>query len=162
MKGFCFEKADGFCVNLSWLMSDQSVIDCSCLGGWLDWSGDGWALSAGVFVLSSLPFSLSHRTKRKVWNISSSNGECVSAWWISQSDSRQATDWIIILTNSSNRPLHGIRHRKIQSSQCACRGQKVNSIPLNCVLTREFLVKTKPTCCVVDCENRTSSVTASY
>ncbi len=113
-------------------------------------------------VLSSLPFSLSHRTKRKVWNISSSNGECVSAWWISQSDSRQATDWIIILTNSSNRPLHGIRHRKIRSSQCACRGQKVNSIPLNCVLTREFLVKTKPTCCVVDCENRTSSVTASY
>ncbi len=41
------------------------------------------------------------------------------------------------------RPLHGIRHRKIQSSQCACRGQKVHSIPLNCVLTREFLVKTK-------------------
>ncbi len=41
------------------------------------------------------------------------------------------------------RPLHGIRHRKIWSSQCACRGQKVNSIPLNCVLTREFLVKTK-------------------
>ncbi len=113
-------------------------------------------------VLSSLPFSLSHRTKTKVWNISSSNGECVSVWWISQSDSRQATDWIIILKNSSNRPLHGIRHRKIRSSQCACRGQKVNSIPLNCVLTREFLVKTKPTCCVVDCANRTSSVTASY
>ncbi len=44
---------------------------------------------------------------------------------------------------SYNRPLHGIRHRKIQSSQCACRGQKVHSIPLNCVLTREFLVKTK-------------------
>ncbi len=42
-----------------------------------------------------------------------------------------------------NRPFHGIRHRKIRSSQCACRGQKVNSIPLNCVLTREFLVKTK-------------------
>ncbi len=41
------------------------------------------------------------------------------------------------------RPLHGIRHRKIQSSQCTCRGQKVNSIPLNCVLTREFLIKTK-------------------
>ncbi len=42
-----------------------------------------------------------------------------------------------------NRPLHGIRHKKIRSSQCACRGQKVHSIPLNCVLTREFLVKTK-------------------
>ncbi len=41
------------------------------------------------------------------------------------------------------RPLHGIRHRKIRSSQCACRGQNVHSIPLNCVLTREFLVKTK-------------------
>ncbi len=41
------------------------------------------------------------------------------------------------------RPLHGIRHRKIRSSQCACRGQKVHSIPLNCVLTREFLVKKK-------------------
>ncbi len=41
------------------------------------------------------------------------------------------------------RPLHGIRHRKIRSSQCACRGQKVHSIPLNCVLTREFLFKTK-------------------
>ncbi len=33
--------------------------------------------------------------------------------------------------------------RKIRSSQCACRGQKVHSIPLNCVLTREFLFKTK-------------------
>ncbi len=44
---------------------------------------------------------------------------------------------------STYRPLHGIRHRKIRSSQCACRGQKVHSIPLNCVLTREFLVKTK-------------------
>ncbi len=42
-----------------------------------------------------------------------------------------------------HRPLHGIRHSKIRSSQCACWGQKVNSIPLNCVLTREFLVKTK-------------------
>ncbi len=50
MKGFCFEKDDGLCVNLSWLMSDQSVIDWLCLVGWLDWSGDGWALSAGVFV----------------------------------------------------------------------------------------------------------------
>ncbi len=41
------------------------------------------------------------------------------------------------------RPLHGIRHMKIRSSQCAYRGQKVNSIPLNCVLTREFLVNKK-------------------
>ncbi len=47
------------------------------------------------------------------------------------------------LNTAQYRPLHGTRHRKIRSSQCACRGQKVNSIPLNCVLTREFLVKTK-------------------
>ncbi len=46
-------------------------------------------------------------------------------------------------SRASYRPLHGIRHRKIRSSQCACRGQKVHSIPLNCMLTREFLVKTK-------------------
>ncbi len=31
---------------------------------------------------------------------------------------------------TSYRPLHGIRHRKIWSSQCACRGQNVHSIPL--------------------------------
>ncbi len=50
---------------------------------------------------------------------------------------------ICVTEHPLNRPLHGIRHRKIRSSQCACRGQKVHSIPLNCVLTREFLVKTK-------------------
>ncbi len=52
------------------------------------------------------------------------------------------------------RPLHGSRHRKIRSSHVGVR----KFIPLNCVLAREFLVKKKvPTCCIVDCENRTSS-----
>ncbi len=45
--------------------------------------------------------------------------------------------------HNTYRPLHGIRHRKIRTSQCACRGQKVHSIPLNSVFTREFLVKKK-------------------
>ncbi len=78
------------------------------------------------------------------WDINTylHGAECSAYYQSLVSCSCNARYWRSYL-RQSYRPLHGIRHRKIQSSQCACRGQKVHSISFNCVLTREFLVKTK-------------------
>ncbi len=54
---------------------------------------------------------------------------------LAMTQSFEDCDWLVVQEGSKSafksrvnyRPLHGIRHR---SSQCACRGQNVHSIPL--------------------------------